>query len=59
MDTIYTIEEVALMLKVSIYAVRQWVRMGKLDHMRVGKMIRISQEQLEDFITRSKEAEEE
>ena len=52
-------EEVAEQLSVSAGAVRQWVRTQKLQALRVGKLIRISQAQVDEFLAASKKAAEE
>lgn len=52
-------EEVAEQLSVSAGAVRQWVRTGKMQSYRAGKLIRISQSQLSEFLSSSKRAVEE
>lgn len=52
-------EEVAEQLSVSAGAVRQWVRTEKLQSVRAGKLIRISQAQVDEFLASSKRAAEE
>lgn len=49
-------EEVAEQLSVSAGAVRQWVRTEKLQSFRAGKLIRISQAQVDEFLASSKRA---
>lgn len=51
-DNYYTTEEVAELLKVNVESVRRWVRDGKLGSVKLsGKFIRISQDDLDAFIT--------
>jgi excisionase family DNA binding protein len=51
---IYTIEEVAQVLKVSVATVRRLIRSGRLEASLVGKQYRVSQEDLDKFLSRSK-----
>ncbi len=51
-------EEVAEQLSVSAGAVRQWVRTRKMDSFRAGKLIRISQAQVDEFLASSKKEAE-
>lgn len=46
----YTLDEVAVMLKVVYLTVYRWVRAGKLKAYKVGKQYRISKEQLDLFL---------
>lgn len=47
----YTTEEVAEILKVTTESVRRWIRGGKLQSVKLsGKFIRVSQQDLDDFI---------
>lgn len=48
----YTLDEVAVMLKVVYLTVYRWVRAGKLQAYKVGKQYRISKEQLDLFLER-------
>lgn len=48
----YTLDEVAVMLKVVYLTVYRWVRDGKLKAYKVGKQYRISKEQLDLFLER-------
>lgn len=47
----YTIDEVALMLKVAYLTVYRWVRAGKLKAVKAGKQYRIKQSELDKFLT--------
>ena len=46
-------DEVAQQLSVSSGAVRQWVRTGTMKSVRAGKLIRISQAQVDEFLEAS------
>ncbi len=51
LQTYYTTDEVAVMLKVTTESVRRWVRDGKLKSIKLsGKFIRISQIDLDKFV---------
>ncbi len=45
----YTVEEVAQMLRVSSATVRRLIENGELKAIRVGKQLRISKEAFEDY----------
>lgn len=49
-EKMYTPEQVAEMLQVSIYSVRKWYASGKLDALKVGRRIRITESALERFV---------
>ncbi len=53
-DTVYTIEEVAKMLKVSQMTVRRLIDEGELEAFKVGNQWRITKEALDRFMTRKK-----
>jgi len=46
---------VAKRLDVSVYTVRRWIAEGELESQPVGRQHRISEEQLADFLRRSKQ----
>jgi len=46
----YTIEEVAVMLKVAYLTVYRWIQSGKLNAVKAGKQYRIEKETLNHFI---------
>ena len=51
-QTYYTTEEIADLLKVNKESVRRWVRDNKLKAVKLsGKFIRISQDDLDEFVT--------
>ena len=58
----FTPEEIAQMLKVDIQTVWRWLREGKLPGLKIGKVYRVSQEQLDSFLkareTGQKDAQE-
>jgi len=48
----YTIKTLSTELKVHPNTVRNWIRDGKLEVIKVGKGIRITEEQLQKFLKR-------
>ena len=53
MEELYTPQEVAKMLKVSLRAVYKWIHEGKLKSKKIGTLWRISKDALEEFIDKS------
>jgi excisionase family DNA binding protein len=49
-EVFYTIEEVAIMLKVAYLTVYRWIQSGRLEAVKAGKQYRIRQSQLDDFL---------
>ena len=49
MPTVYTVKEIAEMLKVSEMTVYRLVKSGKLDGFKAGGAIRVTEEALRDF----------
>jgi excisionase family DNA binding protein len=49
-ETFYTVSEVAEHLKVSVPAVYKWIDQGKIEVVRMGRSVRISQTALDRFI---------
>lgn len=49
-EKMYTPEQVAEMLQVSIYTVRKWYASGKLDALKAGRRIRITESALKKFM---------
>jgi acetyl-CoA synthetase len=45
-----TVQEIAKMLKVHEQTVFRWIREGKLESVKIGSNLRITQEQLNKFI---------
>jgi putative molybdopterin biosynthesis protein len=52
-DMVYTIEEVAKILKVHKDTIRRLVNSGQLEHVRVGNQIRITKAALEKYLGQS------
>ena len=50
METVYTVEEVATMLKVSIYTVQSWIRYKKINYVKINGVIRIKQSELDRLV---------
>lgn len=48
----YTVNEIAEMLKVNRFTVYRWIREEKLKRTVVGDTVRISQEDLDNFINK-------
>ena len=46
MDKMYTIQEVAKAMSVSIITVRRWIAGEKIQYTRIGKTIRVSETEL-------------
>lgn len=53
-QTIYTVKEVAEMLKVHFQTILAYIKDGKLMAMKIGKGYRISKKDLDDFLEKSK-----
>lgn len=49
-EIIYTIGEVAKMLRVSYLTVYRWIQSGKLNAIKAGKQYRITKSQLDKFL---------
>lgn len=47
---LYTLDEVAEMMKVSKSTVIYWIRTGKLDRVKIGRLVRIEPEALKRFM---------
>ncbi len=50
MDSFYTPAEVAALLKTTRRTVYNWIEKGNLKTLRVGRLVRISKADLEEFI---------
>lgn len=46
----FTPQEIADKLKVSINTVRKWYQSGRLESTKAGRMVRISEQQLDRFL---------
>ena len=49
-EKFYTPEEIAGKFKVNVATVWEWIRKGKLGAVKVGRLYRVSEDQLNDFI---------
>jgi excisionase family DNA binding protein len=49
-DKLYTIPEVAEIIKCSRRGVEEWIKSGKLKHVKIGRLIRIKEKDLQNFI---------
>ncbi len=54
MEKLYTRLEVSEYLGVIPVTISRWIQKGKLPHIRLGREIRISESQLQEFINRFK-----
>lgn len=50
MQQYYTPQEVADALKVNIRTIYKWIREGKFSAIKIGGVLRIPKEQLDDFL---------
>lgn len=55
-STIYTIEEAAGILKIKPRTVRAWIDQGKLKSFKIGDLVRVHEDDLQDFINRARES---
>jgi excisionase family DNA binding protein len=53
MSRFLTVTEVALIFRVKVPTVYTWVKTGKLEHIKVGRLIRITEENLAAFLESS------
>ena len=51
-EQLHTIEDVARILQISVSSVRLMIKENKLETLRIGRQIRISESALNDFIAR-------
>ena len=49
-DKIYTIEQAAGILSIKPRTVREWIRQGKVRAFKLGDLVRIHEEDLQEFI---------
>lgn len=52
-ENLYTIKEIAETLKVSVQAVRKWIKAGKMPARRIGRPIYISETDLKTYLNNS------
>ncbi len=57
-DKIYTVDETAEILKIKPRTVREWIRTGKLKSFKLGGLVRVHDDDLQDFIDRSRKGTE-
>lgn len=50
METIYTVKEVASILKVSVPTIRAWLQYKKLKFIKVGNAVRIQQSEVDRLL---------
>ena len=46
----YSVQEIAKMFSLSIFTVYRWIKDGKIRTLKVGRHVRISQKDLDNFI---------
>ena len=51
MSKFYTCDEIAEMFSVKLITVWDWIRKGKLKAYKIGKMYRIDQNQIDEFVS--------
>ena len=51
---LYDIQDVARMLAVSPWTVRAYIRKGKLCPVRIGRLVRLDEQELEKFVAAAK-----
>ena len=50
MGKLYSVKEVASILNVSVSAVRKWILEKKINYKKIGKLIRFTDEDVENFV---------
>ncbi|NSW76059.1 MAG: helix-turn-helix domain-containing protein [Candidatus Atribacteria bacterium] len=50
MEEFYTVEEVAQKLKVTEYVIRKWIREKKLKAVKIGRLWRVPESALREFL---------
>jgi excisionase family DNA binding protein len=50
----YSVEDVARMLQISVSKIRQLVKSGELESVRIGKQIRITETALNSYISKQR-----
>jgi len=54
MNQLYDVNAAARQLAVSPWTVRAYIRQGKLHPVRIGRLVRLDEEELSKFVTRNK-----
>ncbi len=57
-DKILTPAQAAERLQVSIFSIQEWLRQGKLKGFKAGRLWRIREADLDDFVTRGGQRQE-
>lgn len=55
-DTFYTPEELAAMLKVTRQAVYNWIQQGRMEAVRIGRTVRIPSDEVERVLREGRSA---
>ena len=50
MERFYTPEQIAQLLQVNVVTIHRWLREGKLKSIKLGRLWRVSKENLEEFV---------
>jgi excisionase family DNA binding protein len=53
---LYDVKDVARMLAVSPWTVRAYIRSGKLLPVRIGRLVRLEEQELERFVAKAKDS---
>ncbi len=56
-DTIYTVEEAAGILKIKPRTVRAWIEQGKLKSFKLGDLVRIHEDDLQALIDQARKGQ--
>jgi len=54
MQELYTVKEISEYLKVTKDAVNKWIKQGKLKALKIGGVLRIPKDNLEEFMNKGK-----
>lgn len=54
MQQLYDVKDAAEMLRISPWTVRAYIRSGKLRPIRVGRLVRLEEQELERFVADAK-----
>lgn len=54
METLLNVKSAAKLLAVSPWTVRAWIRQGKLHPVRIGRLVRLDEEELSKFVASNK-----